>query len=182
MKSLTIRFTLLFLALAWTGLAQKVHYNFDEEAEFSSYGTYRWVDIDEGEKVDEITDRQIRAAIDAELARKGLAKTGSEDADLCIGYQVAMNSEKRYTSYNSGWGYGAGWRRGGWGGGLTTGQTSTISVGTVALDIYDAKAERLVWRGEATKALNPTSNPEKREKRLAKGASKLLKNYPPPQL
>ena len=181
MAQSAIRFGLLVLALAGAGLAQKVHYNFDQEADYSGYRTYRWVDIDGGERVDELTDRQIRAALDAELATKGLARTESEDADLYIGYQVAVNSEKRYTSYNSGWGYGAGWRRGGWGGGMTTGQTSSISVGTIALDIYDAKAKHLVWRGEATKTLDPTSNPEKRKKRLAKGASRLLKNYPPRQ-
>ena len=181
MKHAGIRFALLALVLSSTGLAQKVHYNFDQEAGFSAYKTYRWVDIEEGEQVDEITDGQIRAALDTELAAKGLTKTESEDADLYIGYQVALSSERQFTAYNSGWGYGPGWRRGGWGGGMTTGQTSTISVGTMNLDIYNAKAKRLVWRGIATKTLNPTSNPRKREKRLAKGARRLLKNYPPPQ-
>jgi len=51
----------------------------------------------------------------------------------------------------------------------------------MGLDIYDAKAKRLGWRGITTKTLNSTSNPTKREKRLAKGARRLLKNYPPPQ-
>lgn len=174
MKHTGIRLALLALMLAGTGLAQKVQFNFDEEADFSAYKTYRWVDIEEGEQVDEITDRQIRAALDTELATKGLTKTESEDADLYIGYQVAVTSERRFTSYGSDWGYGPTWRRGGWGGGMTTGQTSTIPVGTIDLDIYDAKAKRLVWRGIASKTLNPTSNPKNREKRLAKGVRRLL--------
>ena len=187
MKHPGIRLALLALMLAGAGLAQKVQFNFDQEADFSAYKTYRWVDIEEGEQVDEITDRQIQAALDTELATKGLTKTESEDANLYIGYQVALSSERGFTSYSSDWGYGPTWGRGGWGGGggfgggMTTGQTSTIPVGTVDLDIYDAKAKRLVWRGIASKTLTPTSNPKKREKRLAKGARKLLKNYPPPQ-
>ncbi len=187
MKHPGIRLALLALMLAGAGLAQKVQFNFDHEADFSAYKTYRWVDIEEGEQVDEITDRQIRAALDTELATKGLTKTESEDANLYIGYQVALSSERGFTSYSSDWGYGPTWRRGGWGGsggfggGMTTGQTSTIPVGTIDLDIYDAKAKRLVWRGIASKTLTRTSNPKKRDKRLAKGARKLLKNYPPPQ-
>jgi len=34
-----IRFALLALVLSSTGLAQKVHYNFDQEAGFSAYKT-----------------------------------------------------------------------------------------------------------------------------------------------
>ncbi len=180
MKHPGVRLGLLALMLAGAGLAQKVQFNFDEAADFSAYKTYRWVDIDEGEQIDEITDRQIRVALDTELATKGLTKTESEDANLYIGYQVALSSERGFTSYSSDWGYGPGWGRRGWGGGggfgggMTTGQTSTIPVGTIDLDIYDAKAKRLVWRGIASKTLNPTSNPKKREKRHSKGGRRLL--------
>ena len=181
MNRRVVGIALLVLLLTCTGYAQKVRYNSDQDAPFSEYKTYRWVDIDEGEQIDELTDRQIRAALDAELATKGLTRTEADSSDLCIGYQVAIKNERSFTSYNSGWGYGPGWRAGRWGGGTTTGQTSTISIGTLVLDIYDAKAERLGWRGEATKTLNPASNTKKREKNLATGVQKLLKNYPPPQ-
>lgn len=165
------------LAVSGIGFAQKVQYNFDQEAEFANYKTYSWVDANEGEKLDELTDRQIRAALDAELAGKGLLKIES-GGDLHIGYQVATSSEKRFT--NTGWGYGPGWRYGR-GGGISTTESATIAVGTVVLDIYDAGAKRLVWRGTATKTIEPASNPKKRQQRLAKAAKKLLKNYPPPK-
>ena len=61
------------------------------------------------EKLSDLGDRQFKAAVDAELAKKGLTKVDSDDASLYIVYQAALQQEKQYTSYN-GWGYGPGWR------------------------------------------------------------------------
>jgi hypothetical protein len=59
-------------------------------------------------------------------------------------------------------------------------QTTTIHIGQIALDMYDAPEKKLVWRGEASKTLDENAKPEKRQKNLKKGVEKLLKNYPPP--
>ena len=57
--------------------------------------------------------------------------------------------------------------------------SSTIKVGTLVLDIYDAQAKKLVWRGDATKTLNPSKDPQKNQQRLQQAMESLLKNYPP---
>jgi Domain of unknown function (DUF4136) len=62
----------------------------------------------------------------------------------------------------------------------TTATSSTINVGNLDLDIYDVALKKQVWRGEATKTLNPSKDPQKNQKRLEKAMAKLLKNYPPP--
>ena len=62
----------------------------------------------------------------------------------------------------------------------TTGSTSTILIGQIALDVYDAKAEKIIWRGLASKTIDQKAKPDKQQKNLAKAAEKLLKNYPPP--
>jgi len=128
-------------------------------------------------------DGQVKTTIDAALAKKGLKKVESDDADLYVGYQAAIDSEKQYTSYSSGWGYGPGWYGGGMygAGGMTTttGSTSTIYVGQIALDMYASKAQKLVWRGTAAKTLDAKAKPEKQQKNLTKAMAKLLKNYPP---
>jgi Domain of unknown function (DUF4136) len=110
-----------------------------------------------------------------------------DNPDLLIGYQTAIGTEKQFTSYTSsmggpGWGYGPGWYGGGWyggGGGITTGSTSTIYNGMLDLDMYDAKNKDLVWRGTATKTIDPKAKPEKQQKNLNKAVAKLLKKYPP---
>jgi len=62
---------------------------------------------------------------------------------------------------------------------MTTGQTSTIYTGQLALDMYDSANKDLVWRGVASKSLDAKAKPDKQEKNLNKAIAKLLKNYPP---
>jgi hypothetical protein len=176
-----LAFVLLLFA---TAFGQDIRYNFDKNADFSKFKTYHWVQIKDAQKVDDLVDKQIKETIDAELAKKGLTKVDGENADLYVAYQTALGTEKQFTSYNSDWGYGGGWYRGGWygpSGGMTTGQTSTIYVGTLAVDMYDSANKQLVWRGTASKTLDPKAKPDKRQKNLNKAVAKLLKKYPPEQ-
>jgi len=172
----------LFVLSTSTAFAQDVRYNFDKSANFSGFKTYKWVVIKGAEQLADLADRQVKAAVDAELAKKGLSKSESDTADLYVGYQAGVAQEKEYTSFDSGYGYGPGWG-GGWyggGGGMTTGQTTTIYVGQLALDMYAASAKQLVWRGNASKTIDTKAKPEKQEKNLQKAVAKMLKNYPPP--
>ena len=59
-------------------MAQDVGYNFDKEADFARYKTYKWVDVSGGVKLDSLLDNQLRDSIDAELAKKGLSKSESD--------------------------------------------------------------------------------------------------------
>jgi Domain of unknown function (DUF4136) len=174
----------LLLASAGSALAQDIRYNFDKEANFSTFKTYKWVVIKGAQQLSDLADRQVKAAVDAELAKKGLTKTDSDTADLYIGYQAAVGQEKQYTSFDTGWGYGPGWGGGwygggGYGGGMSSGTTSTIYVGQLALDMYASQPHKLVWRGVASKTLDTEAKPEKQEKNLNKAVAKMLKKYPP---
>jgi hypothetical protein len=159
--------------------AQTVTYNYDRGADFSKFRSFKWVEIKGSTHPDQIVDQQIKSALEAEMAKKGLSKTESDQANLYIGYQLAIGQEKQIDSYSTGgagWGYGARWG----GMSMTTASTSTINVGTLVLDMYDTSAKQLVWRGAASKTLDANAKPDKRQKNLAKASQKLLKNYPPP--
>lgn len=176
-------FTLAWVFMAVSGaFAQDVRYNYAQEVNFSKFKTYKWVSIKNAEQVDELRARQITSAIDAELAKKGLTKTDADSADLYLGYQTAIQTEKELNTYSTGWGYGPGWG-GGWYGampsGMTTVSTTTIYTGQLDLDMYDSAKKELVWRGVVSKTIDIKASPEKRQKNLEKAIAKLLKNYPP---
>ena len=80
----------LLLMTASTLFAQDVRYNFDKNADFTKFKTYKWVDLKEAQKVSDLVDKQIKDTMDAELAAKGLTKTDADSADLYIGYQAAV--------------------------------------------------------------------------------------------
>lgn len=176
---------LILLAMTAIGcVAQDVRYNFASGEDFSKYHTYKWVQLEGSSKINQMAEDQLKSAVDAEMAKKGVTKTDSENADLFLGYQAGVGQEKQFTSYNTDWGYGPGWGGryyGGMGGGMTTGQTSTIYVGQVTLDMYDPAQKKLVWRGIASKTLDAKAKPEKQKKNLDKAVAKLLKNFPPPK-
>ncbi|HTT23276.1 MAG TPA: DUF4136 domain-containing protein [Candidatus Sulfotelmatobacter sp.] len=184
MKKVFSCLIVVLVALAGFAVSQDVRYNFDKNTDFSRFKTYKWVTLKDAKSPGDLVDKQIKDAIDTQLATKGLTKVDSDSADLLIGYQVGVGQEKEFTSYNTDWGYGPGWYRGGWygapGGGMTTGQTSTIYVGQLALDMYDSANKDMVWRGLASKTLDPKAKPDKQQKNLNKAVTKMLKNYPPP--
>jgi hypothetical protein len=185
------RSILLAIALLVGGvtasMAQDVRYDYDKEKDFSKFKSYKWVSIKGADQPDELTGKRVMTSVDAELATKGLTKTDSDTADLYLGYQTAIGTEKQFTSYNTGWGYGPGWGAGWYGanGGMssstTYGSTSTVYVGQLDLSMYDPASKQLVWRGVATKTLDPKAKPEKKEKNIGKAVQKLLKNFPPKQ-
>ena len=185
MKKLTLLTVALFLSSVTPAVAQDARYDFDKDKDFSKYKTYKWVPIKGADLPDELTQKALTSAIDTELAAKGMTKTDSDNADVLVGYQTALGQEKEYTSYNTGWGYGPGWGGGwyGYGGGMssttTYGSTSTVYVGQLDVSMYDPAAKQLVWRGVATKTLDPKAKPEKKQKNITKAVAKLLKKYPP---
>jgi len=165
-------------------VAQDVRYNFDKNTDFSKFSTYKWVSLKDAAKLNDLVDKQIRAAVDAQLSTKGLSKIDNDSAQLYVAYQAAVGQEKQFTSYSTNWGYGGGWYYGGWyGGGMGSstshGSTSTIYIGQLAVDMYDPANQDLIWRGVASKTLDSKAKPSKQEKNLAKAVKKLFNNYPP---
>jgi hypothetical protein len=163
----------LILLLAASGLtpAQEVSTNAMPGVDFSKYHTYKWVTIEGATYPNQIVDTQIKQAVDSQLAAKGLTKTDGEKADLLIGYQASVSTEKQWNAYGTG-----GFR---WGGGMASAQQSTIATGTLVLDMYDPATKQLVWTGRASKTLDSSANQDKKQKNLDNAMKKLLKNFPP---
>jgi hypothetical protein len=175
----------LLLCCGASALAQDVRYNFTPGTDFSKYKTYKWVQVPDVKYPSQILDGQIKQAIDSQLSLKGLTRTDDEAADLYVVYQLAINQQTQWNAYGTGGGAGMGWSRwGGMGMGMgiatATATSSTINIGTLVLDLYDVAAKQQVWRGDATKTLKPSKDPQKNQKNLQKAMAKLLKNYPPP--
>src|SRR5260370_7503468 len=183
MKKILFLSTLILFLVNSCAFGQDVRYNFDKDINFSKFKTYKWVILKDAPTANDLVTKQLKDAVDAELATKGLTKIDDDTANLFIGYQAGVGQEKQFTSFSSDWGYGGGWYRGGWygpGGGTTTGSTSTIYVGQLVLDMYDSANRDLVWRGVASKTLDAKAKPDKQQKNLAKAVKKFLKKYPPP--
>ena len=169
---------MIALLLPGSALAQKVSYDYDKTANFASFKTYAHK---EGTKVgQELIDNRIVAAIDEQMAAKGFTKSES-NPDVFVVYHVAFDKQKDISTFSSGYGGGYGPYGWGWGGGMatTTTQVRDIVVGTLVIDMADAKKGQLAWRGMATKEVKTQASPEKRDKSINEAVKKVFKNFPP---
>jgi Domain of unknown function (DUF4136) len=166
---------LLVPALA---MAQKVTYDFDKAADFTTFKTYAMKD---GTPVGQpLIDERIVAAIDAAMTAKGFTKNDSSP-DVYVVYHVAFDKQKDISTFSSGYGGGYGPYGWGYGGGFnsTSTQVRDILVGTLVIDMADAKNKKVVWRGMGVKEINTTAKPDKRDKSIKSAVDKIFKNYPP---
>jgi hypothetical protein len=166
--------SLAFLAASISSFGQEVHYNYDRSANFAEYRTYQWVEFPADAISDQLIEQAIKRAVDEQLAQKGFTKveTGGQ---LKVGYHAGVHIEKSISVTRMGDGPGR------WNSGIDQGQTSTIPVGILLVDLIDTKRNQLVWRGDATKTLDLKKDPNKNYRNLQKAMQKLFKNYPPPQ-
>ncbi|HXJ96651.1 MAG TPA: DUF4136 domain-containing protein [Terriglobia bacterium] len=165
----------LFVALLFCGLglAQQTTFNYMPGTNFSQFHTFKWVTIPGGVHPDQIVDQEIHNAVASQLTGKGLTETSADNADLYVGYQAAVDQEKQWNAMGTG-----GWRLGG---GMGSATSSTITNGTLVVDVYNPADKQLVWSGRVSKTLSPSKNQQKNMENLNKAIAKLMKNYPPPQ-
>ena len=160
-----LSFLPIFIIFVTCVNAQDIHYNYDRSANCSSYKTYEWVDLPgpSGAVPDQLIDQSIQRAVDEQLSQKGLTRV-EKGGDLKVGYHAIIREERGVNLNGFGWGGGpwggGGWGYGGWSSGTVTGQTSTIPVGRLLIDIYDPARNQLISRGDATKTIDLKEGPE----------------------
>src|SRR5258707_1037439 len=157
-----------------TASAQQVKTDYDRGANFAQYKTYSWQHVKTKDPLD--VDR-IKNAVNAALAAKGWTQANSGGDVSIVAMEITRNQQTLNTFYDD-FGGGWGWRRFGGGGfGEATTTTETYKVGTVVVDLFNAKNKQLLWRGTST---NPLSNNSyKKIKNLDKEVEKLFKQFPP---
>ena len=161
----------LVLLLVSMAAAQKVYVDYNHGTDFKRFKTYAW---GQGQHPNSIQDsimlQNVQQEINSQVSGKGLQMVQeNQSPDLIVVLSIGM---KQQTSYEA-WGTGDGWRMGGGTGQITP---ETSNVGTLVVDLYDANAKRMVWRGMAQDTLSSKSS--KNEKQVSKAIDKMFKQYP----
>lgn len=157
--------------------AQDVKTDYDKSADFGVLKTFS-AKIGTGWG-NEIGEKRVLAEIEETLVEKGWKKVDANPDALVVLHGAGQTKKTLNTFYSGGsaWG-GYGYR--GWGGmgmGTATTTESEYTVGTLVVDIFNAKTKALVFRGSATDEIS--DKPEKNVKKMEKVSSKMFKNFPP---
>ena len=165
----------LALFLASAAFAQQVKTDYDRAANFSQYKTYSWEKV---QTPDPLWVDRIKAAVNAALVAKGWTQVESGGDISIVAIEIDRDHQTLNTYYD---GFGGGRRWRGFGGfGESTTTSDTYTVGTLIVDLFDAKTKNLVWRGVSNGMLSNKS--DKNIKSLNRGVQKLFQHFPPDAL
>ena len=161
--------------VAGAALAVDIKTDYDKEADFTTIKTFA-VKIGTGWG-NEISEKRVVDGVTKTISAKGWTPVAEDQADALVVVHGATSQKQTLQTFYDGWG-GYGWY--GWGGmsmGSATTTTYTYTVGTIVVDVFDAKTKKLMWRGHAEDEIK--NSVEKREKQLNKALNKLFAYFPP---
>jgi hypothetical protein len=177
MRRIAIAAALVFVSAA--AFAQDVKTDFDKSANFGAIKTFT-VKIGTSWN-NQISEKRISDEIAQTLTEKGWTQVDANPDALVLLHGATEKQKSLNTFYSGMGGYGGygyrGW--GGMGGGMGTATTTTSEylVGTLVVDIFDAKSKALMFRGTASDEIS--DKPEKNVKKLDKASNKMFKDFPP---
>lgn len=171
--------TILALVLAACA-TPRVYTDYNPSAQFTQYRSYSW--REKAEKAPPLVAQRIVDAVDAQLSAKGWTRV-PEGGDIMLAAHVASRQEYELDTFYSdpfwgGWGWHGGWGRG-WGmrTGFDTTRVRSYTVGTLILDMFDAKTKQAVWRATAEGTVS--RNPEKVTADIHAAVAKMFAEFPP---
>jgi hypothetical protein len=148
-------------------LGQTVSVNYNHSQDFTQYHTYIWASNNANQIQNSILAQQAKSDVDSALQGKGLQLVGeAQNPDLII---LASGGLQQQTSYSA-------WGMRGIGGGMGGITPQQNVMGTLIVDVYDAKNKNLLWRGLAQNTLS--SNGSKNSQMVSKAVVKMFKQYP----
>lgn len=161
----------LVLFAACSSISVKEDYN--PSTDFTKYKSYKFYDGEtaQGDQLaaNPIVKERIMRAVDEQMAQKGFKKVEGGEADLVL-VLVAGVQQKAQVTQSGGYGwYGRG--------GYT--DIDYYKEGTLVIDMVDASAKSLVWRGTGTGTLSETASVEDAEYNARQNITKMLQNFPP---
>ena len=159
----------MFFCFTAASVGQQVKTDYDHNANFGQYKTYSWEKVQTRDPL--LVDR-IKDAVNGALTAKGWTQVESGGDVSVVAMEITHNQQTLNTFYD---GFGGGWRWGGFGDATTT--TETYQVGSLVVDLFDAKTKNLIWRGSSSDTLS--NNADKNTKHLDKGVQKMFAHFPP---
>ncbi len=156
------------------GVVYHDSFDFSEVKSYSFYG--RNSAFSETQSLLDTRRNAIEIAIERTMAKKKFSYKELDKADVIVTYHVFNGKRKDYSKYNEEVHFcthclrATTWK--------TDQQYSSISQGSLVLDLIDPKNNRSVWRSVYPLDLNVTENSADTNNRIKQAVSAMLAEYP----
>lgn len=165
--------SMAFLIVLLFGCATTaVNYDYDKEYDFSSLKTYEWMTMPQNVRAEEFLMKRVKSALSRELSAKGITQD-PDNPDFLVALHGSREGKVQVTD----WGYSYGPFGRHIGGPRI--DVHQYEQGTLIVDFVEAKTKQMVWRGIASRVLEPDLTPQEKEKLINEAVTDMMKNFPP---
>ena len=176
MRHVTIALTALAAAALAGCATMNVSSHIERSVHFAEYVTYDWGPPDNLPVGDPRLDNNaffndyLQGAIEKKMAAQGFERAVTGTPDLLVHYHASVNQKLDVYEVDNRYGYCYG---------NCQPQVTDYEVGTLVIDIVDAKTSKVVWRGWAQDAMNGIiDNQSRLEKQVDEGVTKMMVRLP----
>ncbi len=180
MRILINRLTVLGLTVLTINVmacsSMEIATDYSESTDFDQFSTFKYVDSDQNLAATyNLQHQRVVEAVRQEMVSEGYSEV-TTDPDVFVTYFAGIDKQVVLHSTGMAHGRGGGWHRNSMMATSTT-TSQTIHTGTLVIDIWDARSDALVWRGQVSDVL--TGNPDKTADSIKRGVDNVFKKYPP---
>ena len=155
--------------------------DFAEGTDFTAFRTFQYRDSTNTlASTSPLAHQRIVNAIRGGMVSSGLSEV-NENPDVFVTYYGSIDHQTRFHTTYSGVSNWGGPRRHsssmGFGATSSTTRATTVTQGTLVIDVWDASRNAMVWRSVATSALS--SNPEQNTRAINDSVEAAFRQFPP---
>lgn len=162
-----------------------VKYDYDRQANWSSYRTYDWYAASPQAKqkaagVDNpLMDRRVRQSVEKVLATRGYKQEKQAEPDFLVTYYPVYHNRSVVSATTLG-GWGWGFRPFGVGVSTQFREVRNYKDGTIVLEVVDNKTKQLVWQGAGEGVITEEMDPREVDEQIEEAVKQILDRFPPP--
>ena len=179
---------LISTLLILVGCKSTTNFDYDDSVNFSEIKTYAWIvesktTIGDPEFFNSsINNKRITAAIERNLADKGLRKVAPSEANVLVNFHANVKEKldtNLYNGYSSYSGFGRRYYGSGFSGHININNSQRdYKEGALVIDFLNQQ-KQLIWRGSDETRLSRKSTPDKRSQQVNEVVSQILLNFLP---
>jgi hypothetical protein len=163
MKTIAGLTAVLLIAVVTGCSTISVNQDYDPDFDFSGWHSFTFAPYETKMGIDEITYGEMKSAISKNLTAKGMTASDT-NPDFVVSIASAKQRQTEITQTGPGW----------WGT-----DVYQYEEGTLLVDFFEAKDQKLVWRGTAKGELSDNPSQEEKQANINSVVSQLLAKFPP---
>lgn len=180
-RSRILLIAFLGLILNACTLAPRVNTDFDTNANFGHLKSFAFApEANTDGSITTLLNKRVKDAITSSLQAQGHPLVTEAEADFLVAFHTSYEKRIDVDTYYTTWGIQPFWWYGPYHRAhVPTTRVREYTVGTLVVDIIDAKKKTVVWSSNGANTLSKSLSPQEREAKINLVVSTMVAEFPP---